>query len=186
MSKSTVSARSGKPTGWEKPYADFPLSYHPPSGRVYKKIRGKRVYFSYARDWQAAVSLYLVQRDALQAGLTPRKSADGLTLKTLCNDFLNEKRRLLEAGEITARTIGEYFSTANRFIEAFGSNRVVQDLTAEDFSRLRSMVLLAVNCGYGQTDVASLRTDHLDLDGGWATFPRPKTGAARTSPLSNT
>ena len=47
--KSSVSSASSK-SGWQKPYPDFPLSYHPPSGRLYKKILGKRWYFGYASD----------------------------------------------------------------------------------------------------------------------------------------
>lgn len=47
----------------------------------------------------------------------------------------------------------------------------------------RAMILLGVNCGFGNTDVASLPTSALDLEGGWVTFPRPKTGMPRRCPL---
>lgn len=36
---------------------------------------------------------------------------------------------------------------------------------------LRAMVLLAANCGFGPTDLASLPTRAVDLDSGWVTFP---------------
>jgi integrase len=45
------------------------------------------------------------------------------------------------------------------------------------------MVLLGVNAGFGNHDVASLPLSALDLDGGWVDFPRPKTGIARRCPL---
>ncbi|MFZ5833473.1 MAG: tyrosine-type recombinase/integrase, partial [Planctomycetota bacterium] len=45
--------------------------------------------------------------------------------------------------------------------------------------QLRAAVLLAINCAYGNGDVASLPLSALDLQEGWATFPRPKTGEAR-------
>ena len=48
---------------------------------------------------------------------------------------------------------------------------------------LKAMVLLAINCGFGQTDCSSIPTTALDLDGGWLTFPRPKTAVARRCPL---
>lgn len=48
---------------------------------------------------------------------------------------------------------------------------------------LRTMILLAANCGYGNNDIAMLPLKALDLDGGWANFPRPKTAARRKSPL---
>ncbi|MEX0717539.1 MAG: tyrosine-type recombinase/integrase [Planctomycetaceae bacterium] len=48
---------------------------------------------------------------------------------------------------------------------------------------LKAMVLLAINCGFGNTDVASLPMSALDLDGGWVDFPRPKTHVPRRVPL---
>ena len=40
---------------------------------------------------------------------------------------------------------------------------------------LRAMIFLAVNCGYGNTDVATLPLAYLDLDGGWSNYTRPNT-----------
>jgi hypothetical protein len=48
---------------------------------------------------------------------------------------------------------------------------------------LRAMTLLAINCAYGQWDVASLPRVAVDLKGGWSTFPRPKTGIPRRAKL---
>jgi integrase len=42
---------------------------------------------------------------------------------------------------------------------------------------------LAVNCGYGNTDVATLPLAYLDLEGGWANYPRPKTTIKRRAAL---
>jgi integrase len=50
-------------------------------------------------------------------------------------------------------------------------------------TQLRAMILLGVNCGLGNTDCGSLRVTHLDLDGGWLNFPRPKTGIDRRCKL---
>jgi integrase len=50
-------------------------------------------------------------------------------------------------------------------------------------TNIRAMILLGINCGFGNQDVAMLRFDHLDLDSGWINFPRPKTGAKRRCPL---
>ena len=50
-------------------------------------------------------------------------------------------------------------------------------------STLRAMILLGVNCGFGNTDVANLQRSHIDLDAGWIDFPRPKTGIERRCPL---
>ena len=45
------------------------------------------------------------------------------------------------------------------------------------------MILLGVNCGYGNTDCVKLSTTDLDLVGGWATLPRSKTSIQRRCPL---
>jgi integrase len=47
--------------------------------------------------------------------------------------------------------------------------------------QLRSMVLLGVNCGFGNTDCALLPLDA--LKDGWIDFPRPKTEVDRLIPL---
>lgn len=48
---------------------------------------------------------------------------------------------------------------------------------------LRAMVLLGINCGWGQTDVADLPQVSLDLDGALADYPRPKTAIERQAVL---
>ncbi len=48
---------------------------------------------------------------------------------------------------------------------------------------MKSMVLLGINCGFGNGDVASLPLKALDLKAGWVRFPRPKTGIDRRIPL---
>ena len=48
---------------------------------------------------------------------------------------------------------------------------------------MRAMVLLGINCGFGNTDVASLPQSAVDLAGGWIRFPRPKTAIQRRVPL---
>jgi integrase len=48
---------------------------------------------------------------------------------------------------------------------------------------MRAMILLGVNAGLGNMDVAMLRVDNLDLSCGWLHYPRPKTGIDRRCPL---
>lgn len=48
---------------------------------------------------------------------------------------------------------------------------------------LQAMVLLGINCGFGNSDCGQLPRQALDLDGGWADYPRPKTGIVRRCPL---
>jgi integrase len=49
--------------------------------------------------------------------------------------------------------------------------------------RLKAMILLGINCGYGNTDCIKLDMRRLDLDEGWATLPRTKNGNKRRCPL---
>lgn len=48
---------------------------------------------------------------------------------------------------------------------------------------LKAMILLGINCGFGNTDCGRLPLSALDLDGGWCTYPRPKTGVPRRCAL---
>jgi len=48
---------------------------------------------------------------------------------------------------------------------------------------MKAWILLGVQAGFGNTDLARLPLNAVDLDGGWIDFPRPKTGVARRVPL---
>jgi len=50
-------------------------------------------------------------------------------------------------------------------------------------TKLKAMILLGINCGYGNMDCVKLTVDRLDLARGWATFPRSKTATRRRNPL---
>jgi integrase len=47
----------------------------------------------------------------------------------------------------------------------------------------KAMILLGVNGGLGNSDIATLPRTAVDLKAGWLTFPRPKTGIDRRIPL---
>jgi len=59
----------------------------------------------------------------------------------------------------------------------------VQLLVKGATSQLKAMILLAVNCGFGNNDCATMPSRSLDLDSGWIDFPRPKTGIHRRCPI---
>lgn len=258
----------------QKPYPTYPLSAHA-SGKWVKKIRGEFHYFGRwaKRDggklvrvpddgWRDALAEYLKVADDLHAGRTPRAESDGLTVRQLCNAFDQSKRRQLEAGELSQRSYADYVEATDLIVEAFGRERLVDDLRAEDFAKLRArmartwgpvrlgngitrirsvfkygvdngltdravrfgtefrkpgkavlrrhkatsgpnmleadeirklidaagvplraMVLLGVNAGFGPMDLATLPLAALDLEAGFVTFPRPKTGIARRAHL---
>ena len=47
----------------------------------------------------------------------------------------------------------------------------------------RPMILLGVNCGFGNHDCGQLPLPALNLESGWIEYPRPKTGIPRRCPL---
>jgi integrase len=244
-----------------KPYEDFPLFPHA-TRRWAKKIRGKLHYFGPWEDWKAALARYQEQRDDLHSGRTPRVQGDGLTVRELLNRFLTAKKLLLDAGELSPRTFADYKIVTDRLSEVFGLTRLVEDLIADDFERLRAqaaktlgpvalggfiqrvrvlfkyahdaglidkpvrygphfrrpgrkvlrearhaqgprvfeaaqlrevlaaanvqmkaMILLGINCGFGNGDCNALPLPALDLEAGWVNYPRPKTAIPRRSPL---
>jgi integrase len=260
------STRREKPA---KPRPDFPLFPHD-NGRWAKKVRGKLHYFGKWVDdpkGKRAHQLWNEQKDDLLAGRTPRTKLDGLTVAELVNRFLSHKEQLVETGELKKRTWQDYYTVCDRVVHVFGRNRLVSDLAADDFAKLRSsfaktrgpfalsgditrtrvlfkwgfdegliatpirygqsfnkpsrktlrlakanngprmfernevwlmlygatakgasqplrtMILLALNGGLGNNDLASLPLSAIDFRGGWLNFPRPKTGIDRRIPL---
>lgn len=258
MSESNISTRPSKPR------PDFPLFPHA-TGRWAKKVRGKFHYFGKVSDdpkGEAALDLWLAQKDELLAGRTPRLKTEGLTVQELINRYLSAKRHLVDTREIAHRTFADAFETCQRVGDNFGWDRLVVDLAADDFDRMRrqiaktcgpvrlgneigrirsvfkfgfeagliqqpvrygatfkkpsrkvlrlerakkgprmleaadlrqvvdkagvplkAMILLGLNCGFGNADVAGLPIKALDLTAGWVDFPRPKTGIPRRCPL---
>jgi integrase len=64
----------------------------------------------------------------------------------------------------------------------FEAEEVRRMLAAADV-QMRAMILLGVNCGFGNADVGNLPVSALDLERGWVNFPRPKTGVPRRAAL---
>lgn len=244
-----------------KPYPDFPLFAHA-THRWAKKILGKTHYFGPWEDADAALQLYLYQRDDLYAGRTPRRPEDaGIQLRELCNRFLTHKYGLMSTGQITRRSIGDYERTAKKLIVVLGAACHISAIQPTDldpvrmvFSRgrgaisagndirrtrtifkwayeqgliphpmrfgefrqpgakvrrqarvlagrkdftqpelrtlldncegqMRAMILLGINCGFGNKDCSDLTAEHLDLDRAQHNFPRQKTYIERLCPL---
>jgi len=310
-------AAPAKPVKPAKPYPDFPLFPHA-TRRWAKKIRGRFVFFGPWNDAQGAIERYVMQRDALMAGLVPRplertlnlvttvgwrvpngltsavsgrraaprslagvtaddgenatpghvantastSDPDGLTLRDLVNRFLTAKKKRVDSEELKATSFGEYLRISGRLVKSFGPYRLATDLKPVDFARFRdhlaktrgpvslsgditkvrtifrfaeaeglidrlprygpgfdkpsrtsirkarsargvmmferdeiatllaaaslqvkAMILLGLNCGLGNTDVASLPRSAVNLTKATLEFPRPKTGIARRAVL---
>jgi hypothetical protein len=102
MSKadSNAAPSAGKISEPNKPYPDFPLYSHV-TRRWAKNIRGKMYFFGPWDDPDGALKKHLEQKGALHARRKPRDASEGVTVKALCNDFLNVKQGLVDCGEPT-------------------------------------------------------------------------------------
>jgi integrase len=250
---------SNAPAKPNKPYPEYPLTAHP-AGYWCKKIRGKLHYFGKWDDPDGALKKYLAEKDALHAGRVPRPDAEAMTVKDMCNQFLNAKQAAVDAGELSPRTHVGYREACEEIVSGFGKRRLGSDLGPQDFAGLRdrlakkygphrlgatiqcirsvfkygfdnelieravrfgagfkrptrktlrlhhaeqgvrlfsreeirrmlagvqlkAMILLGINCGFGNADCGNLPKTAVDLDGGWIDYPRPKTGIPRRCAL---
>jgi len=133
VSESPILPAKPKPA---KPHPDFPLYGHR-SGRWAKRIRGRLHYFGPWDDPEAALNLYLDQKDDLLAGREPQRK-EGLTVRELVDRFLASKEARVDTGELRRRSLEDYDTTCGRVIEVFGRSRLVIDLRPADFERLRA------------------------------------------------
>ena len=144
----SADTRSSRPA---KPYPDFPLFAHA-TNRWAKKIRGCFHYFGPWDDPDGALQRYLDQKDALQAGRRPKVKQDALTMFDLAAAFLSFKKNARDAGELSLRSFNEYTATTKRVLKAFGKHRLVIDLDAADFQRLRVGLTRA---GWGPSTISN-------------------------------
>jgi integrase len=121
---------------------DLPL-WRRSDGRWCRKIKGQVHYFG--TDKEKALEEWVRVKDDLLAGRTPRVKTDGLALGDLCERYLNAKRVLVETGELSPRTFGQYHANCTRLVKQFGKHRRVDDLASDDFETLRADV--AKTCG---------------------------------------
>jgi len=87
-------------------------------------------------------------------------------------------RRALEPP--TAKSIRE---AANKQQPRVFTAAELRDLVERARPNLKAMILMGINCGFGNTDCGMLTIDKLDLESGWHNFPRPKTAVQRRCPL---
>jgi hypothetical protein len=134
------SSKSSSPNKFKKPRPDFPLFPHA-NGRWAKKVRGKFAYFGKCADdpkGQAALDLWLDQKDELLAGRVPKAKSEGLTVDELCQRFLHAKNARVETSELQPSTWKSYRISCKQIIKHFGRNRHVDDLGPQDFQAYRA------------------------------------------------
>lgn len=122
-----------------KPSPDFPLFAHA-AGVWAKKIRGKLHSFGPRNDPDGALAKYLAQKDDLHAGRKPKgqEASAGVSVRDLCNKFLNFKRNLVASGEWSNRSWQDDKAACDLIVRHFGKGRLLTDLGPDDFAALRN------------------------------------------------
>ena len=151
--------RTRKPTKKQQERQDA-RPFPPASGRWAKKCRGRFVYMGAVKDdptgdkaWQKWLDI----RDDVRAGRTPRpKTPEGLTVRDLVNRWLTSKNRKLDSGELTLGTFKSYRQLTDILVPTLGADRLADDLTHEDFAKLRTV--LAKRFGPSRLRVAIVQT----------------------------
>jgi len=59
----------------------------------------------------------------------------------------------------------------------------IRSMLGKAGTQLKAMILLGINCGYGNSDCGTLPLSAANLETGWIDYARPKTGIARRCPL---
>jgi len=94
--------------------------------------------------------------------LIPGKVRFGTQFRTLSKKLLRKDRqqRVIEHG-----------------VRAFTADQIKLMIASTRNLQLKAMILLGVNCGYGNTDVSELHCQH--IQGDWVIYPRVKTSVDR-------
>lgn len=82
----------------------------------------------------------------------------------------------------SSKRIQRQKQVAERGLLLFSASEIQQMLIRAN-PVLKACIYLGINCGFGNTDCAKLTKKVVDLQRGWITFPRPKTGADRRAKL---
>jgi len=114
----------------------FPLTLHK-TGQFCKKIKGKLYYFG--NDKKKALARYIEQAPYLHTGKAEKARLDvqTMTLKTLCNLYLDYQNSRVQTKEITARHYVDEVGSLKMLARFFGPNRDVAEITALDLQNYK-------------------------------------------------
>ena len=79
---------------------------------------------------------------------SPARRPTAITVKELCNHFLERQAALVESGELTNRSWQDYKAACDLIVSEFGKGRLVADLDPDDFAALRQQVGEEVGAGH--------------------------------------
>jgi integrase len=118
----------------------FPLTLHP-TGQFCKKIKGKLYYFG--TDKKVALERYLEQAAYLHTGkgAKPNSANNNLSLKTVCNLYLDYQESRATISEITRSYVYDQTLLLRDFVRYIGPNRIVSNISTIDMQNYRKKLV---------------------------------------------
>ena len=134
---STKTATKRKP---DKPRKNYPLTAHA-SGQWCKKIQGKQYYFGPWSDPDSAEKKYHALAADLLAGTDhqpqqPAQTASTLTVKEMCNQYINQMQMMVDQKRRSPRTLGSIIVSCKKLVDHFGPLKRAAAVTQADFAAL--------------------------------------------------
>jgi integrase len=117
----------------------FPLTLHP-TGQYCKKVKGKMYYFG--SDKKQALEKYLDQATYLhghQENLQ-KPIGDNMTLKQLCDMYLQYQYSKLQANDLTASHHNEQIGSLKKLLVFLGTNRKIRNISTMDLQNYKRRI----------------------------------------------
>lgn len=120
----------------------FPLTLHK-SGQYCKKIKGKFYYFG--SDKQQALQRYREQAAYLHTGKgrRPKSIDESLSLRMLCNLYLDHQESRAAVGEVKLRHVYDQTLILRNFVRFIGPNRPSGEVSTLDLQSYRRRLIKA-------------------------------------------
>lgn len=161
----------------------------------------QRQLLDYQRSCKRVVSI--MGRTTIVEALKPKdfdrlavKLAEGVSKVTFANRIRLARALFLHASkyELIEKRLnfGELFKIPDKMeIRVEQQKTGARDFTADELRKiieaasipLKAMILLGINCGLGNNDLATLPRSAVNLDTRWIDYPRQKTAVERRCPL---
>lgn len=122
----------------------------------------------------------------LRDGLNPTTAGNHINRVLICFKWLRDNRLIQEPyyGTAMKRPSKSKIRIArNQGGKRWFDRDEIHSLLAGARPSIAAMIMLGVNCGYGNADCSRLQTSWIQFDTGWINFARPKTGVDRRAKL---
>ena len=125
----------------------FPLTLHS-TGQYCKKIKGKMHYFG--KDKKQALERYLEQAAFLHNGKAKmyKNSNGNMTLKSLCNIYLQHQQTKAASAEITIRHYADQISCLKKFMSFIGQHCKINEISTIDLQNYKRKLRRVYNSAH--------------------------------------